>query len=860
MWMPIALCQANGTAYRRSGRVVMRYFLVATALIPQVWFLRAPLFAGEESQRRFELHVIGLDGKPVPSANVELRTRPILTAEQIERGTFVKSGPDGVFTTTDAEGQLVARIEPKPESLGVLIITPGFGPYAARWSAEANSQPPPEQFTADLESGWSIGGVVIDGDGKPVEGAEVSPRIEFKMGGDIQRQLRASHPIHTDGMGKWRCDWAPASMQTILCAIYHPSFVTNYSELLRSECEIKAGAEPQHKVVLKSGLMVTGKVTDDAGRPIEGAMVRAKLASEIRADTTGKDGIYHLRGCEPRAAEIVVSAKGQAMDAKLVTVATDMEPVDFQMKPGGKIRIRIIDEQGRGIPRAQIYFQNWKAPDDFFAFANVNKDANENGVWEWNEAPLDAFVAEIYRPGETSVRLQRLIAREEEYVFSPPRALVVSGSVVDAETKLPIKNFQVVHGVPSGRAAVSWNRDEIFRATDGKYRIRETYQPATIVRVEAEGYRPAVSREIKSTEGNAVVDFELRRSNGIDAVVLQPDGVPARGAQVVLAIAGNRVQYHNGGHVLGATREPATTKSDEAGRFHFAPQEGAYRLVVTHPSGCAQVESNFELPLQTVQLNAWAMVEGVFRVGAKPVGGVTLSLNSGTIGSGAAGLPLISSSYSARTAPDGKFVFGHVFPGHGNIGRQIQIIEGEGSIEVTSSIRMPLNLAAGETRQINIGGTGRPVVGKLQPREGFDRAAKWNFATIEVEPFLSPLPLLHPPPIPAEAAADPVKKDAWMLQWEQSEEGKAYSVLKGLYEDRQQLLRGGQMRFSATVGKDGAFRIDNVPAGEYALSVRFDRADHDPPGQIRNYRVTVPAMEGGRSDETLYLGKLTLEK
>ena len=60
----------------------------------------------------------------------------------------------------------------------------------------------------------------------------------------------------------------------------------------------------------------------------------------------------------------------------------------------------------------------------------------------WNEAPLDEFQADICRPDGMQLTGQPLIAREEEYVFRVPAALVVSGKVVDAVTKSRSKHFE----------------------------------------------------------------------------------------------------------------------------------------------------------------------------------------------------------------------------------------------------------------------------------------------------------------------------------------------------------------------------------------------------------------------------------
>ncbi len=62
---------------------------------------------------------------------------------------------------------------------------------------------------------------------------------------------------------------------------------------------------------------------------------------------------------------------------------------------------------------------------------------------------------------------------------------------------------------------------------------------------------------------------------------------------------------------------------------------------------------------------------------------------------------------------------------------------------------------------------------------------------------------------------------------------------------------------TATVDRDGKFRIDDVPAGNYSLSVRFQRDDA---GHLFNQRFAVPPTKEGVSDQPVDLGTLTLQK
>ena len=135
--------------------------------------------------------LLGPGGKPIPEAFVKIRTNPVPTAEQIRHGKFVKRGSYGAFVATDAEGRLVVKLPRAPTYFDVFITIPGYGPYWAGWSSESHAQPIPSRFTAELEAGWSVGGIIVDSDGKPIEGVTIGPGIEYKKRpGDIRQMAR----------------------------------------------------------------------------------------------------------------------------------------------------------------------------------------------------------------------------------------------------------------------------------------------------------------------------------------------------------------------------------------------------------------------------------------------------------------------------------------------------------------------------------------------------------------------------------------------------------------------------------------------------------------------------------------------
>jgi beta-lactamase regulating signal transducer with metallopeptidase domain/uncharacterized GH25 family protein len=763
--------------------------------------------------REFELRVVGPDGKPVPNAVVNVRAGATIAAKSLRMGKLIKQSDYGTDAVTDAGGQLVFELPPERSYLSINITTPGYGPYWAEWSSEARNELIPDRLTAELDAGWSVGGIIVDEHGKPVEGVTIAPFIEFKKRPGLFKQLASGARVKTDAGGKWRFDSVPDSKGEVAVEINHPAFLPVRRSLGRGGFGVRSGGEPTAKITLERGLALTGKVTDESGKPIAGARVYTKFVNNLREAKTAADGSYTLIGCERGPARLVVAAPGHATDMKDVTLEPPLKPVDFTMKPSPGVRIRVVDQQGKPAPRTRIFFQRWRGTMfSYFEFDGVNQYADQNGVWIWNEAPLDEFKADICPPGGMQLLEEPITARAEEYVYRVYGPLVISGAVIDAETKEPIKKFRVVPGVRAQSTEIFWSQSEAFTAANGRYEISQSRgYPAHRVRIEANGYRAAESRDIKSDEGKVTFDFALQRGQNVAAKVVTPRNVAAVGAKVALGIKGSQISIKNGDIDDGSTYA-AREITDQAGRFYFAAQTTDFHLVITHPSGFAHIKSGPDWELtRIIRLEPWSKVEGTFRVGKEPVADVSLRLSTNRPVPAGISAPNIFSIYETTTGPDGHYAFDQVIPGAGSVGRNITLLVDRGATEVTSSGMVPTKFPAGKTVHLDLGGTGRAVIGRLQAPKGIDGEVQWSFALVTLAP----------------AVDNPGKQ-------------------------------GSAVYFTATVDRDGRFRVDDVPVGQYALNVYFQ-----PPRQnivgVRRHAFAVPAAPGDAAGPAVDLGTLTLE-
>lgn len=736
--------------------------------------------------RQFTLRLVGPEGKPAPGVEVQIRRVKALTREQVLEGEFLRGARYGTFCRTTDQGVLAIRFPAKHPYLGISIVSPGYGPYWAQWEKII-----PDELTAELDAAWTVGGVIVDEEGNPVEGAKVHPSLEFKKRPGNEFQLAIGDSATTDAQGRWKFESVPESLAEVSVAINHKDFRPLRMNLNRADYGVEGNQDPARTLTLDRGLIVVGRVTDDVGQPIAGAVVKTEFVNEEREATTDDNGEYMLSGCDAARVRVVVHAPGKALTRKEVDVAEGMKPVDFQMAPGGHVRIRIVDHEGKPVPKTRVFFQRWGGDRiNYFEFDHVDQYANADGIWEWNEAPLDGFHADIAPPAGVQLSERPFEPRAEEYLVKLYPPLIIRGNVVDAETRKPIPEFKVVPGLVFNGDNVYWNRGDAIEARNGRYEIRPDRSDILhTFRIEATNYRAAVARHIQADEGSVTIDLELEAATDVFGKVVTDKIEAAEGAIVALGVPGSHIQIVNGS-IRDNSTNCARETTDEEGTFRFPPPETEYELVITHPLGSAHVKSEDQRTRKIIVLTPWASVRGVYRVGATPQAGTPLDLDTlywdATRSDDG---PHISASQRMTTDENGRFEFTRAFPGRCYLRRPIHFLVNEGAREVASSKARVLELESGAGIEVNLGGTGRPVIAQLLPPQGADDDYRWSLASVTLRP----------------ANTDDLVD-----------------------------------YFTASVDKTGLLRIDDVDPGEYVLSIHMIDAQ---PGQLRAHAVTVPDEE-----------------
>jgi protocatechuate 3,4-dioxygenase beta subunit len=771
----------------------------------------------------FELRIVGTDDKPVPDARVTVIMTPRPNDVRLRAGTLVTKSRNSFVLKSDADGRVAFERPAHLDYLNYQIRKPGYGYYWNWLNFQNKAVIDHAPKTARLQRAWTIGGIFVDSDGKPIPNVRIILQLQMTGG-----QIIFSDRIWSNSKGIWKFESVPESMTAVTAQISDPKFVPENPTFDRAEFAVEPGHDPTAKLTLKTGLTVTGKVTDDGGKPIAKALVRTRANNDTRSAFTDKKGVYHLEGCGPGNARIVASAKGRAPDLQAVEIGPGLGPVDFRLKPGNTIRVRVLDEGGHPVPKATVYFQQWRGGFDYFEFDNAPRQADVDGLWEWKEAPPEEVLANIGRPNGMTLSNRPLSPRKEEYVFRVPKALVISGKVVDAETHQPIKGFRLTSGYLWMGQQVVWDQNNNAAPTGSTYEIRKNDETgANLVRVEADGYMPAVSREIKSDEAKVTIDFELLKGKTVALTVLTPDGAPAVRAKVAIPgpgehvmISGSQMQEQGGdgpleGLIVGLVRQfrragrvgwAAVHETDKDGKFRAEAKNSNCWIVVTHPSGFAELTGMPNANPRIIKLKPWARIEGTYQVARRPQAKAQMSAfrNQYFFGQNS---PQIMVHAMQMTDAHGRFVFDQAVPGRQQI--SCARANGSGDGEMTSSMTVTANCPPGETTHVDLGAEGRSVIGQL--RKSPDAGPDVQVSSAQI----------------------------WVSQ------------------------EGGQMwgesglQFNAKTDRDGNFAIDDMPPGNYVLGAYLPNAQGQGP-QIQQHRFVVPKANGKLWQRPVDLGVLTM--
>jgi len=581
-----------------------------------------------------EGRVVGPDGKPAAKRKVEII---VITPEGIRFALDHQPETDayGYYSHSSVPRGEGLMMEARLTDAGDADASFSTGPMKIHTSqsfiempvlvaAHQKTQP---DFDRNMKNDGMLhcAGRVVDETGKPIAGVRV--HLLFDVPGYMSTWGRE---VTTDEQGRWHRRVPPECMD-LSVSFEHPECYLDESRTRPPREELAGGT---HTIVMKRGLLLEGKVTDERGEPVENVLVCGSRPSsftpspynQIIEDSgmarTLRDGTFCIRGLSPGPRSITVYPDRYAPIIQAVDIREGMTAMCVTLKPGRTYRGQVVDVKGNPMEGIRVGTQEWRLGKEQRWMSRLTT-TDAQGMFTLANLPEGEIELSFGRKKGYLGFSQDLPADvsqvDKVVMYDVP---VFTGRVVDAETGRPVTDFEIVNGVRrGGEASPDWSRHYRQQVKDPNgaftnewagYGFAYPVSVVSCIKVEAKGYMPSapILLELGKTCESLVI--RMNKGTSIAGTILQPDGGPAAKAQIALVRKGemafvDRDQFSAAGFAYQA-ETMATADAD--GRFELPPTGEQGLIVAVHRMGYAQVQSAQFVNGSPIRLLAWSRVEG----------------------------------------------------------------------------------------------------------------------------------------------------------------------------------------------------------------------------------------------------------
>jgi RNA polymerase sigma factor (sigma-70 family) len=676
-----------------------------------------------------------------------------LAGVQIDYRAWSNGVQDHRALAADAQGTCVVPYLEDTTNLVLITEREGYADTRLSWQP-VRGEAIPQSYTLRPGPALPMAGRVVNKQGQPVAGATVEWSI--MPGYDAAGRLSPeSHTVEgvsakTDANGLWHVNRVAGDLfHRLAGTVTHPGYGNRFVSQ-----ESNPGMDQQLRdgsllITLSTTVTIRGMVVDANGRPVARAkvLVGRLLQPEHRQATTLADGSFKVDGCTPDQiagqTPITAEADGFAPAGVLITVAAESPPVRLEIQPPQTLHLRVAGPDGTPIPGANVRY-NWACwdlplraqdypdrpdvrakirsegrvvvagdyPDLAVAQVKFNDKTGPDGRLTWTNAPRGELMFTVNAPGFTQILAAPSRADGEEHLITLTPGTLVIGEVRDESSGAPMPRFRVVLGHPErmpflGHTNVHWISNRTREFSDGSYSqdlarplVIGPHNPGYVLKFEAAGYEPFVSRIFDEGEGEVHLDVSLRPSQAAVITVLKPNGQPAAGAEVGLVSPGAQLKLGQGSFI----RDPLTTavlETEVDGRFRFTSGSGVTRIIIACADGYLSSTPERLKTAPTVRLEPWGSIEGICVADGKPVAGqkYKLALEDENLDTVMCGFQ----AYQVESDTEGRFTIPRAPPGNHNLQRVTTVPGPNGD---TSSWgpegQTPVTVRPGETTPVTL--------------------------------------------------------------------------------------------------------------------------------------------------------------
>lgn len=660
-----------------------------------------------------------IDGSRRPVAGARATLQPAAPADFAARRRAARD-PEKFEGSTDAAG----RFEVKGLPAGTFDLTVrgrGFAPLTVPGLEVPAGSGRTDLGTVLLAPGASLRGLVTDGKGGPIEGAEV--RAQAPERGELPALLSsgkgpADAVTSADGSFVLE-DRTPG--ESLDLSVLHPSYGPGKAP------GVAVPSEAPVRIVLQPTSRVSGRATDPDGKPVAGAFV---FLSELAAVSLGgqsgllssgrfhdgitdDDGSFSLEGVAAGPVRLNTRAPGR-QEAKLegleVKPGQDLAGLQLVLAPGATVEGRVLSPEGEPVTGAEVVVVE-ASPGDGPAFSSLRARTDGDGRYRIDGVAPGPRVVEARAEGyQRAVRDVEVSPETRAVDFRLERGLELSGRVVDAAgTPIPSVQLSLIAGDDFFLAPRTLSGPEgAFRFSglkDGTYRLM----------ARKDGYASERGGDTLRLAGSSVSGIEVKLSAG---------GTIAGRISGLEPSQLSRVR-------VWASSELHLGQIDPEGNYRIANLPPGYWRVTAvvpdtplHAEGRAILEPGAAEARVDLDLGGGHELTGVVLRNGQPLAGASLALTRG----GTAG------SQTAVSDHRGSFRFGGLEDGTYdlNVGTPNGAQHRE-SVEISADRRIQVELrTAGLSGRVIDDGDDSPLSGvRISIAAGDDRPSPFSDVTTD---------------------------------------------------------------------------------------------------------------------------------
>ena len=736
-----------------------------------------------------------------PAGNVDVQFYAVLGDQKVR---------DLVTSDKDGQCELSWNGNPHVRYLHFTTSKPNYVPVHRGWKSDRSVIDLPEQVKINLVKGSQISGVVLNEAGAPIANATVRITLRRLESKGSQYVFTAAE-LQTDELGKWSWDSAPVQTERMSVRVTHPDFKPDFRRA------ISLGKE--NVFTLKQGLKVSGRVVDMDGKPIENATATLGmfyLAFNAPTALTDADGRFELLKCDSGASAVTIQAKSFAPQQLKIDVSSDLKPLEFQLRPGNRMRVRVVDFDGAPIDNAAIRAGKWLGQETI----KMSTSTDANGEFVWEDAPPEPVEFAIQKSGYMRKQNVSISPSDEAHIVTLTPNFTITGSVKSKESGDLVNSFKIIsgHKFKVSNKKIYWSPSSPVEQANGRYEFAfERPHNLYYLKVIASGYEPKISRAFKPDEGLVKYDFTLDDGWSIRGILRRPDGTSVSNGKIAYLLPHSPFQL-TGDITVNRDSGIEIVTTDRNGRFTITPsgrKNEAFMLFATEVEGIAIYKfdgadkgkaSHFDpSKILTLKLEPWGKLEGTVYSKGQPDAKRKVSFWSAEFLKRYRPFQ-IRIRYSTTSDFEGKFEFARLPAVKGIVSKSVAERRGGRSFTSTRCWQTPVTIIAKETASIDVSKLGVVVNG---------------FVTTDKQPNFT-------------------------IDWTLNK----YAEIK----------RGNRFTAKAPIDTNGNFQIPDVPPGRYELTVTLS-ANNQPAFGRKNVvgNATVKFTVKRDQTEPLNLGEVVVK-